>query len=301
MEGTGEVAWMPVPSQHWAYAGDLVPTFEYDPEGARALLEEAGYGDGFTITMTSTATPDAVRRAEIVQAQLAEIGITVEITPEQTVDSVQRFFEAKQVDAYNSSMTSRPDPSITYQTMFSADSFYNTAQTSPEDFEELLRAAREAQTTEERRAAFEALDEAAIENALWVPLVFPSSITAHSDKFEGFVPSLNRQARLPRDVPDVTAQSGTDSSQTRAQRPGRGPRRGPVRLPLAVFRNSSRMRPSSDRIREEFGNPATEAGYLRRVPLRLAGDLRAAATVVAAPDRRACSIGTSPWMRPASR
>ena len=190
MEGTGEVAWMPVPSQHWAYAGDLVPTFEYDPEGARALLEEAGYGDGFTITMTSTATPDAVRRAEIVQAQLAEIGITVEITPEQTVDSVQRFFEAKQVDAYNSSMTSRPDPSITYQTMFSADSFYNTAQTSPEDFEELLRAAREAQTTEERRAAFEALDEAAIENALWVPLVFPSSITAHSDKFEGFVPSL---------------------------------------------------------------------------------------------------------------
>ena len=31
---------------------------------------------------------------------------------------------------------------------------------------------------------------ALLENALWVPLVFPSSITAHSDKFEGFVPSL---------------------------------------------------------------------------------------------------------------
>ena len=190
MEGTGEVAWMPVPSQHWAYAEDLVPTFEYDPEGAKALLEEAGYGDGFTITMTSTATQDAVRRAEIMQAQLAEIGITVEVTPEQTVDSVQRYFEAKQVDAYNSSMTSRPDPSITYQTMFSADSFYNTAKASPEGFEELLTAAREAQTQEERQAAFRALDEAALENALWVPLVFPSSIIAHTDEFGGFVPSL---------------------------------------------------------------------------------------------------------------
>jgi ABC-type transport system substrate-binding protein len=167
-----------------------VPTFEYDPEAARALLEEAGYGDGFTITMTSTATPDAVRRAEIIQAQLAEIGVVVEITPEQTVDSVQRFFEAKQVDAYNSSMTSRPDPSITFQTMFSASSFYTTAQTSPEGFEDLLTAAREAQTADERRAAFRALIEAAVDQALWVPLVFPSSITAHRDVFAGFVPSL---------------------------------------------------------------------------------------------------------------
>jgi ABC-type transport system substrate-binding protein len=190
MEGTGEVAWMPVPSQHWAYAEDLVPTFEYDPDAARALLEEAGYGDGFTITMTSTATQDAVRRAEIMQAQLAEIGITVEITPEQTVDSVQRYFEAQQVDSYNSSMTSRPDPSITYQTMFSAESFYNTAKASPEGFEDLLREAREAQTPEERQAAFKALDEAAVENALWIPLVYPSSITAHTDEFAGFVPSL---------------------------------------------------------------------------------------------------------------
>ena len=37
MEGTGEIAWLPVPSQHWAYSPDLVPTFEYDPDAARAL------------------------------------------------------------------------------------------------------------------------------------------------------------------------------------------------------------------------------------------------------------------------
>ena len=110
MEGTGEIAWLPVPSQHWAYSPDLVPTFEYDPEAARALMEEAGYGDGFTISMTSGAGQDAVRRAEIIQAQLAEIGITVEITPEQTVDSVQSYFTDKRMDSFNTSMTSRPGP-----------------------------------------------------------------------------------------------------------------------------------------------------------------------------------------------
>ena len=64
-----------------------------------------------------------MRRGEIVQAQLAEIGITVEITPEQTVDSVQSYFTDKRMDGFNTSMTSRPDPSITFQTIFSADSF----------------------------------------------------------------------------------------------------------------------------------------------------------------------------------
>ena len=102
-------------------------------------IEEAGYGDGFTISMTSAAGQDAVRRAEIIQAQLAEIGITVEVTPEQTVDSVQSYFTDKRMDSFNTSMTSRPDPSITFQTVFSADSFYNTGAISPPGFEELLR------------------------------------------------------------------------------------------------------------------------------------------------------------------
>ncbi len=190
MEGTGEVAWLPVPSQHWAYSEDLVPSFEYDPEAARALLEEAGYGDGFTISMTSAAGQDAVRRAEIMQAQLAEVGITVNITPEQTVDSVQSYFTDKRMDSFNTSMTSRPDPSITFQTVFSADSFYNTGALSPDGFEDLLLAAKAAQTLEERKAAFHALNEAVVSNALWVPLVYPASTTAHTDEFAGFVPSL---------------------------------------------------------------------------------------------------------------
>jgi ABC-type transport system substrate-binding protein len=140
--------------------------------------------------MTSGAGPDAVRVAEIMQAQLAEIGVTVNITPEQTVDSVQSYFTDKRMDAYNSAMTSRPDPSITFQTVFSAESFYNTAATSPEGFEDLLRAAKAAQTLEERKEAFHALNEAVVDQALWIPLMYPASNTAHTDEFAGFVPTL---------------------------------------------------------------------------------------------------------------
>lgn len=190
MEGTGEPAWLPVPSQHWAFTEELTPSFEYDPEAARALLEEAGYGDGFSLAITSAISGDAVRRAEIVQAQLAEIGVELEVTPQETVESVDNYFERTQVDGYNTSMTSRPDPSITFQTLFSETSYHNTGKWSPEGFEELLADAKAASSTEERAAVFAELSASAVDNALWVPLVYPSSIVAYSTDFAGFTPSL---------------------------------------------------------------------------------------------------------------
>ena len=189
-EGTGEVAWLPVPSQHWAYDANQVPSFEHDPEAARALLAEAGYADGFTLTFSQGTSQEFAQRAEILQAQLAEVGITVDVLPQDGTAAVDTYFRNKQTDILNSSMTSRPDPSITYQTMFAADSFYNTGQYAPEGFDELLAAAREAQTPEDRAAAFRALNDVVVEEALWVPLLYPASITAWRSEFSGFVPSL---------------------------------------------------------------------------------------------------------------
>jgi len=48
-----------------------------DVEGAKALLEEAGYGDGLTISCLGT--PDAEGLYTVMQAQLAQAGITLEI------------------------------------------------------------------------------------------------------------------------------------------------------------------------------------------------------------------------------
>ncbi len=48
-----------------------------DIEGAKALLEEAGYGDGLTISILGTQSDQGLYT--VLQAQLAQIGITVEI------------------------------------------------------------------------------------------------------------------------------------------------------------------------------------------------------------------------------
>lgn len=53
----------------------------YDPEKARALLEEAGYGDGFTVVLDSPNDRyiNDEKIAQAVAASLAKIGVTVEV------------------------------------------------------------------------------------------------------------------------------------------------------------------------------------------------------------------------------
>lgn len=60
---------------HWEDA----PVIERDVEGAKALLEEAGYGGGFPIRLTLLNKPYFQTMALVAQANLAEIGISVEL------------------------------------------------------------------------------------------------------------------------------------------------------------------------------------------------------------------------------
>ncbi|QXZ81217.1 ABC transporter substrate-binding protein [Rhizobium sp. L51/94] len=58
---------------------DLTARWPYDPQKARALLADAGYGQGFSFTIKSPQMAYASRSAEIIQAMLADIGVTVTI------------------------------------------------------------------------------------------------------------------------------------------------------------------------------------------------------------------------------
>jgi peptide/nickel transport system substrate-binding protein len=52
--------------------------FAYDPDAARALLTEAGYGDGFSTQIEVSQSPRAIY-AEAIKPYLADVGIDVEI------------------------------------------------------------------------------------------------------------------------------------------------------------------------------------------------------------------------------
>lgn len=78
--GLGKVATGPVSSSTRFYSED-VPTYDYDPEKAKALLEEAGY-DGETVRILPLPYGETWQRwAEAVKQNFQDVGINAEIVP----------------------------------------------------------------------------------------------------------------------------------------------------------------------------------------------------------------------------
>ncbi len=81
--GTGIAAKNPIPPTMWSY-NDAVKDYPYDPEAAKKLLAEAGYESGFAsdlwyMPVQRPYNPNAKRIAELMQADLAKVGVTVRL------------------------------------------------------------------------------------------------------------------------------------------------------------------------------------------------------------------------------
>lgn len=82
--GTGYTIPIPFPRDSWFYIDEPAPV--YDTERAKELLTEAGYPDGIDVTFTIINRPTDNQIAQIVKAQLDEVGIrtTIEVLERTT-------------------------------------------------------------------------------------------------------------------------------------------------------------------------------------------------------------------------
>lgn len=105
---------------------ELAATFyRHDLEAARGLLAEAGFGDGFPLAILANPVPrEFVQTAEIIQAQLAEVGIEVSILPTETGTLNTLVAEEGNFEGYVTQRGMRPDISGYVNNFWSGDSLY---------------------------------------------------------------------------------------------------------------------------------------------------------------------------------
>lgn len=70
-QGAGQAAKNLIPPTMWGFNDDVKDDYSYDPEKAKALLKEAGVGDGFTVDLWAMPVqrpynPNAHRMAEMI-------------------------------------------------------------------------------------------------------------------------------------------------------------------------------------------------------------------------------------------
>ena len=136
------------------YAAESSPYVGQDLDKARALLGEAGYPDGFSFDLYVTSTYDFLRTpAEIIQANLAEVGVTANIVAEDWsiyLPTVQDH----NFDATILGESGQSDPDDFLYDTFHTGGGGNFGEYSNPKLDALLEAGRRASDQDERKQIY---------------------------------------------------------------------------------------------------------------------------------------------------
>ena len=148
--------------------------FHGDPEKAKELLAEAGYPNGFECSLYVNGDV-RTRSAQIVQAQLAEVGITVDISTYEwgaLLDSLNAGDHKMFILGWSN--TSFDADGSTYQLFYSENhgATGNRAFLTDEKVDELIIAAQEESDDTKRMGLYKELQDRLHEISPWCPLYY---------------------------------------------------------------------------------------------------------------------------------
>ena len=179
-------------SGYWASFPDLKETYEYDPEKAKALMAEAGLSDGFSFEITSPNIPAWVTMITAVQAQLAEIGITVNLNVVAGAAGNTRYWVEHQADALTSADPFLIDPSTMIQQYFGPGGLRNVADYNNPALNDLAAKALSTTDKEVRTGLYNQIQQIVSDEAL-SPIIIcnPTTSWGFGPGVEGFDVSVN--------------------------------------------------------------------------------------------------------------
>lgn len=177
-----------------AHNTDLEGTIKYDPEGAKALLAEAGYADGFEMELSlDSSSNDAVSMMyQIIQQQLEVVGIKANIVSYDE-SSWLALRKSGEMGSFIATWTADyNDPDNFIYTFFGTEDKTRTRSLNYADtgVMEQVVGTRAIVDDAKRIQTYQDLEKKiVIEDAAWVPLFSRQHFFAVNDKIEKFVPN----------------------------------------------------------------------------------------------------------------
>ena len=158
---------------------------------ARAKLAEGGQPRGFAFTLEISTSPEAARLAQLVKAQVEQVGITVNI---QTYDptTLQDRITGKRYQAVVGSWTPRPDIDGTMYNHFSTQGNVNSVSYSNPTVDALFEKTRAIPNGPERVKLYRQIQHQISDDAPWVFLVF-----------ENLMIGMDRRIQAVPGIPDT--------------------------------------------------------------------------------------------------
>ncbi len=176
LDGNAKVAHGPMPSAIPGYDAKVEQMgFPYDPAKAKALLAEAGVGSGLQLKLICNDSPDIRNSAEVVQAMLREVGVTLSV---QSMPIGQVVVLTKKAEHHMYLYTyTYPDPDVLYPVFASNGSLQRNFVNDPA-LDKLLEASRVEFDAAKRQALYDEIQETLMRKIYWVPLFEPLNVVA---------------------------------------------------------------------------------------------------------------------------
>ena len=159
----------PIPSLYLGHNPDVLP-YAYDPDLARDLLAEAGYPDGFEVDMDFALRWLTPEQAQAVQADLADVGITVNLNEMEPATFINELVGGNVAPMFSLSIQGRVgiDADEIFQVAVICDGSFNWVDYCNPEVDELVRMGRESSDPAEREMFFQQAIELVHEDAPWI-------------------------------------------------------------------------------------------------------------------------------------
>jgi peptide/nickel transport system substrate-binding protein len=181
------------PGSAWYF--DYIP-YTRDLDKARQLLGEAGVGDGFDMEIMATSTyEETVRQAQVIQQNLAEVGIRVSISTPEFSEWLDRQGEGN-FDAFNLSWIALTDANDYFFAQHRTGEVFNFTGFSNAEFDRLVDQGRMTSDFDERYSLYEQANTILVDEAPYVYFYSPLGLRAYRSTVQGYVTRPDLQNNL---------------------------------------------------------------------------------------------------------